>query len=47
VAPYFMYIGPTRFLSNDDGHERFRIAADNPRCGSDAYWQAIRDVMRQ
>ncbi len=47
VAPYFMYIGPTGLLSKTNEHERFRIAADNPRCGSDAYWQAIQEIMKQ
>lgn len=47
VAPYFMYIGPERLRSPDNEHERFRIARDNRRLASDAYWQAIQDVMTE
>ena len=47
VAPYFMYIGPKRLIAEGDGHNRFRIAPNNTRCGSDAYWHAIQDVMKQ
>jgi hypothetical protein len=47
VAPYFIYIGPEQLRGPGNEHERFRIAPDNPRHGSDAYWRAIREVMRR
>jgi Beta-galactosidase len=46
VAPYYMSILPARLPSGSD-LDRFRIAADNPRYGSDTYWQSIKDVMKQ
>lgn len=47
VAPYFIYIGPERLLSAENEHDRFRIAPNNPRYASDAYWWAIQDVMKK
>ncbi|MFI4889124.1 MAG: hypothetical protein ACHQIL_01190 [Steroidobacterales bacterium] len=47
VAPYFMNVAPARLGGSGDGHDRFRIAPDNRRRGSDRFWQAIKDVMRQ
>jgi hypothetical protein len=49
VAPYYMYIGPSRSRpgKSEYTHDRFRIASDNPHSGSDAYWHAIQNVMKQ
>lgn len=47
VAPYFMDLTPARLIFPGNEHERFRIAPDNPRSGSDAYWEGIRAVMQQ
>lgn len=46
VAPYYMSIVPDR-LPAGGGLDQFRIAPDNPRNGSDTYWQSIKDVMKQ
>lgn len=46
VAPYYLSIVPDRLPSGGD-LDRFRIAKDNPRFGSDAYWQSMKDVMKQ
>jgi hypothetical protein len=46
VAPYYVSIFPARLPAGSD-LDRFRIAADNPRYGSDTYWQSIKDVMKQ
>jgi hypothetical protein len=47
VAPYHMNISPARLAGTEDEHNRFRLGPDNSRQGSDGYWQAIKDVMRQ
>jgi hypothetical protein len=47
VAPYFLYVGPRRLLGAADSHGRFQIAPDNSRLGSDLFYQAIQDAMRQ
>jgi hypothetical protein len=47
VAPYFMDLTPERLIFPGNEHERFRIAPDNRRGGSDAYWEGIRAVMQR
>ncbi len=47
VAPYFMDLTPERLIFPGNEHARFRIAPDNRRGGSDAYWEGIRAVMKQ
>ena len=46
VAPYYMSIVPDR-LPDGGGLDQFLIAPNNPLHGSDAYWQSIKDVMKQ
>jgi hypothetical protein len=46
VAPYYMSIIPDRLPSGSD-LDRFLIGPNNPWYGSDAYWQSIKDIMKQ
>jgi Beta-galactosidase len=46
VAPYYMSMLPSRIPPGGD-LVRFRIAADNPRYGSDLYRQSMIDLMKQ
>ena len=46
VAPYYLSALPDRLPPGSD-LERFRIAPDNARYGSDRYFRSIRSVMVQ
>lgn len=47
VAPYFIDLTPERLIFPGNEHERFRIAPENRRAGSNGYWEGIRAVMQE